>query len=151
MKGDPMSVMPAKEKAQLEEAKARMSPEQMEAALKQQAAIMAKMAEPIVKQACFTKENIRRSLAQFAADTSAEKDKSGCKVTPVRSTATVMESREVCSSNGFNSISTLLFEAPNPETFSFKGEGSVVSGGTLELKGKSTGKWLGPACGNVKP
>jgi hypothetical protein len=151
MNGDQMSVLPAKEKAQFEEAKARMSPEQRAQMEAQQAAITAMMAKPIVKQSCVTKENIRTSLAQFAADASAGKDESGCKVTLLRSTATVMESRGVCSRNGFNSIYTLLFEAPNPQTLTFKEEGSVVSGGTLELKSKASGKWLGPACGSVKP
>jgi hypothetical protein len=165
VKGDPLSGMPAKEKAELEAAKARMSAEveaakarmspeqraQMEAAVKEQAGIMAAMMKPTITRACFTKESIRTSLAKFAAGTSSGTDNSGCKITPVRSTATVMESREVCSSNGNNSIATLLFEAPNPETLTFKGEGSAVGGGTLEMKIKATGKWLGPACGDVKP
>lgn len=152
-KGDLTSMMPAAEKAQMEEAKARMSPEQraqMEALMTERGMLGAPAKTSIAK-VCITAENILQHLAIFAAKNFAGEDTYGCKVTPVRSTATMMERREECSSNGFKSISTLAIEAPNPETLTFKAESSVGGRGGLEMKARSSGKWLGPACGSVKP
>jgi hypothetical protein len=155
-KGDPMSMMSAADKAQMEEAKTHMSPEQraqMEAALKQQTVTLGGPAKTIIAKVCITAENIHQQLAVFAAKNSAgEKDTSNCKITPIRSTATLVENREVCSqTNGWTSNSTLLLEAPNPESFTARVESSVGGRGGLEMKMRSSGKWLGPACGSVKP
>ena len=158
-KGDPMSMMSAADKAQMaankaqmEEAKAHMSPEQraqMEAMMKQLTANVDGRPKTSTDKRCLTKEDIHKAAAQFAAEVFAG---SNCKLTPVKSTATVLERRAVCTSaNGANSDSRMLFEAPNPETFTIRVESSVGAKGGLEIKARSNGKWLGPACGNVKP
>jgi hypothetical protein len=158
-KGDPMSLMSAADKAQMEEAKAQMeeakahmSPAQraqMEPLMKQQAAMASAWAKPQTKKACVTKENLHKMLSDFAA----AKDQSNCKITAVKSTGAVLEGREVCSENGHNSNVTVRFEAPNPETFTARVEASVSGGGAAvyEVKFTSSGKWLGSACGDVKP
>jgi Protein of unknown function (DUF3617) len=149
IKGDPMSTMSAADKAEMEEAKAHMSPEQraqMEAFTKSPGASM----KGLSGKKCITKDDIlnNRRLALLTAD----KDNSTCKITPVKSSATAFEGREVCSTNGNNSNATLRFEAPNPETLTARIEVSVSGGtGVYEVKIKSDGKWLGAACGNVKP
>jgi hypothetical protein len=147
-KGDPMSMMSGAAKAQMEEAKAHLSPEQiarMEAMIRQRFG----PSKTTIEKRCLTKENFHQTVAYLSGQNSAERDKSTCKITPVRSTATVMESREVCpTTNAANSGTTLLFEAPNPETLTVRVES--LAGG-LEVKVKSSGKWLGPDCGNVKP
>jgi hypothetical protein len=154
--GDQMSVLPAKEKAQFEEAKARMSPEQraqMEALMKQQQPNpWGGPAKTIIEKRCLTKEDIHQ-ITHFAAKNSpGDKEASNCKITVLKSTATVIESREACSStNGPNPNTTLLIEAPNPETMTFRAESKSSVGGSFEMKVKSSGKWLGPACGSVKP
>lgn len=153
-KGDPMSMMSAADKAQMEEAKTHMSPEQraqMEALMKQQQPNpWGGPAKTIIEKRCLTKEDIHQ-ITHFAAKNSpGDKEASNCKITVLKSTATVIESREACSStNGPNPNTTLLIEAPNPETMTFRAESSV--GGSFEMKVKSSGKWLGPACGSVKP
>ena len=154
-KGDFPSMMPAADKAQMEEAKAYMSPEQwakVEALMKQQQPNpWGGPAKTIIEKRCLTKEDIHQTLTHFAAKNSpGDKEASNCKITVLKSTATVIESREACSStNGPNPNTTLLIEAPNPETMTFRAESSV--GGSFEMKVKSSGKWLGSACGNVKP
>jgi Protein of unknown function (DUF3617) len=153
-KGDPMSMMSAADKAEMEEAKTYMSPEQwaqVEALMKRRNVTLGGPAKTSIAKVCITAENILQHLAIFAAKNFAGEDTYGCKVTPVRSTATMMERREECSSNGFKSISTLAIEAPNPETLTFKAESSVGGRGGLEMKARSSGKWLGSACGSVKP
>ena len=151
-KGDPMSMMSAADKARMEEAKAHMSPEQraqMEAMMKQSTANVDGRPKTSTDKRCLTKEDIHKAAAQLAAEFSAG---SNCKFTPVKSTATVLEGRAVSTSaNGANSDSRLLFEAPNPETFTIRVEASAGVKGGLEIKARSSGKWLGPACGNVKP
>jgi hypothetical protein len=164
-KGDPTSMMSAAEKAEmeeararmsreLEEAKARMSPEQraqMEALMKmKQPGMFGGPANTSIEKQCVTKENIHKTLVYFSRrDSAEEKETSNCKMTVLKSTATVIERREVCSStNGQNSNTMLLFEAPNPETLTFRFE---MSGGCFVMKGKSSGTWLGSACGDVKP
>jgi|ERR1039457_2669885 hypothetical protein len=163
-KGDLTSMMPAAEKAQMEEAKARMKAEVEEAKARmspqQRAQMEALMKQPgmpggpaktSIEKQCVTKENIHKTLAYLSGrDSAEEKETSNCKTTVLKSTATVMESRVVCpSTNGPSSNTTLLFEAPNPETLTLRFESSV--GGSFEMKGKSSGTWLGSACGNVKP
>src|ERR1019366_103793 len=140
-------------KAQMEEAKAYMSPEQwakVEALMKERG-MLGGPSKAMVMKFCFTKENVLKTLAHSSGlDSPGDKETSNCKITVLKSTATVMESREVCSStNGPNSNTTLLFEAPNPETITYRVESSV--GGSAEMKVKFSGKWLGSACGNVKP
>jgi hypothetical protein len=151
-KGDPMSMMSAADKAQMEEAKAHMSPAQraqMEPLMKQQAAMANAWAKPHLQKACVTKENLHKMLADLAA----EKTQSNCKITAVKSTGAVLEGREVCSENGHNSNFTVRFEAPNPETFTARAEASASGGSAAvyEVKFTSSGKWLGSACGDVKP
>jgi hypothetical protein len=154
-KGDPMSMMSAADKAQMEEAKPHMSPEQraqMEAFMKQQTVTLGGPAKTSIAKVCITAENSHQQLAGFATKNSAGYKDTNCKITPIRSTATLVENREVCSqTNGWTSNSTLLWEAPNPESFTVRVESSVGGRGGLEMKMRSSGKWLGPACGNVKP
>ena len=147
-KGDPLSMMSAADKAHMEDAKAYVSPQQraqMEAFIKAQAASAGVWAKPSISRACMTKENIHQTIAKFTAD----KGQSNCKITPVRSSATVVERREVCSSeNRSNSKTTLLFEAPNPETLIVYVDGSVSgANGMYELKLKIVAKWLGDCQG----
>jgi hypothetical protein len=156
-KGDPMSMMSAADKAEMEEAKTYMSPEQwaqVEALMKQRNVTLGGPAKTSITLAlpgkvCITEENIHQTLAYFAAKYSAGEN---CKITPIRSTATLVENREVCSwTNGSTSNSTLLLETPNPESFTARVESSVGGRGGLEMKARSSGKWLGSACGSVKP
>jgi hypothetical protein len=134
-----------------------MSPEQgaqMEAMMKkQQTAMMGGQAKTMVMKSCLTKENIHQTLAYFAAKNSpGDKETSNCKITVLKSTATVIESREACSStNEPNSNTTALYEAPNPETLTGRVESLMGGRGGLEMKMRTSGKWLGSACGNVKP
>ena len=150
-KGDPMSGMSPAEREQMEAAKAHMTPEQraqMEAMMKQPMAAMGTAAKPRIGMACVTKENIRKDLARMGVNEPG----STCKTTSIRQTATVSESREVCSgsSNAGNSNATLLFELPSPETLIGTAH-TTMSGGGFEFNLKITGKWVGPACGDVKP
>jgi hypothetical protein len=149
-KGDPMSAMSPAEREQMEGAKAHMTPEQraqMEAMMKQPMVAMGTAAKPHIGMACITKENIRKSLARMRVNEPG----STCKTTSIRQTSTVSESREVCAgSNGGNSNTTLLFELPGSETLTGTVH-TIMSGGGYEFNLKITGKWMGPACGDVKP
>jgi hypothetical protein len=149
-KGDPMSGMSPAEREQMEQAKAHMTPEQrarMEAMMKQPMAAMGTAAKPRTWMACITKENIRKDLARMGVNDPG----STCKTTSIRQTSTVSESREVCSgSNAGSSNTTLLFELPSSETL-IGTIHTAMSGGGYEFHLKITGKWMGPACGDVKP
>ena len=147
-KGDPMSGISPADRKQMEEAKAYMAPEQrakMEAMMKQSMAAMG-TAKPRTSMACATKENIRKSIARFGVNEPG----STCKTTSIRQTSTVSESREVCSGNDSGSNTTLLFELPSSETL-IGTIHTTMSGGGYEFNFKITGKWMGPACGDVKP
>jgi len=149
-KGDPASAMSPAEREQMEEAKAHMTAEQraqMEAMMKQPMVVMGTAAKPRTWMACITKENIRKDFARMGVNEPG----SNCKTTSIRQTSTVSESREVCSgSNAGNSNTTLLFELPSSETL-IGAIHTTMSGGGYEFNLKITGKWMGPACGDLKP
>jgi hypothetical protein len=149
-KGDPMSAASPAERAQMEEAKAHITPEQraqMEAMMKQPMAAMGTAAKPRTWMACTTKENIQKNFARMRVNEPG----STCKTTSIRQTSTVSESREVCSgSNAGNSNTTLLVELPSSETL-IGTIHTTMSGGGYEFNLKINGRWMGPACGDLKP
>ncbi len=151
MKGDPQSMMSAADRAQMEEAMTHMTPEQrakMEAMMKQQSAgPWGTSAKPLIKMACFTKENIHKEFSRLGA----QGEGSTCKTTTIKHTSTLFEGREVCG-GGNNSNAILQFEASNPERLT--GTVNVVPAegrGGFEGKFNLTGRWLGSSCGDVKP
>jgi len=149
-KGDPVSAMSPEEKGQMEEAKAHMTAEQraqMDAMMKQPMGMMGTAAKPRTWMACITKENMRKNFARMGVDEPG----STCKTTSIRQTSTVSESREVCSgSKSGNSNTTLLFKLPSAETL-IGTIHTTISGGGYEFSLKISGKWMSPACGDLKP
>jgi len=150
-KGDLISMMPAAEKARLEEAKAHMTPEQrakMEALLKARTSMLGPTATPRVFKSCLTRESMQLKFANLS---NSQYD-SSCPTTPIRSTSTAFESRQACSTSGVNTNTLIVMEATDPEQFAGNVR-STVSGqnGTFEVRAHTTGKWLGSACGEVKP
>jgi hypothetical protein len=149
-KGDPMSGMSPAERKQMEEAKAHMTSEQ-------RAQMEAMMQLPNGRYGhggdapYLDVLHHERKHPEGPCRMGVNEPGSTCKTTSIRQTSTVSESREVCSgSNAGNSNTTLLFKLSSSETLT----GAIhttLSGGGFEFHLKITGKWMGPACGDVKP
>jgi hypothetical protein len=146
-KGDPTAMLSAADRTELE-TRAHMSPEmraRMDVVLKQ---ILAASTKPIIDRKCITKEALRKLLANL----SAGGYEANCKFTVVRSTATALEGREVCSLGGMSSNAVVRYESPNPEALTGRVEKTISGGGgVLEMVINTNGKWLGPSCGDIKP
>jgi len=139
--------MSAEEKAEMEKAMAKMTPErraQMEAALK---AAQSGNSRPTVRKSCITKEDLSKP---FAFD--AGKDDGSCTRTIIKSTSSEQEVRMDCTNKTRKSSGTVRVVAANPESWNGTMDATVSdTGGTMVLKSSFSGKWLGAACGDVKP
>lgn len=125
---------------------ARMTPAQrakMEAAMAQS---MAAMSAPHTYKECLTQKSMQQGFT-----TEEEKRGNACKETVLTSTATVMDLRQECGGRTKNSTH-VRFEALNSETVNGTIDTVMSEGGhTMTMQHRLHGRWLGGACGNVKP
>jgi hypothetical protein len=143
IKGDPASMLSAAESAGTQ-----MSPEMKAGAEAMIRKLSTAPANPIIYKKCVTKIELQKLLDKLSAGES----NANCKFTPVRSTATLLEGREGCSSSKMSSNAIVRFEAPNPEALTGRIERTMSAGsGGFDTVSNITGKWLGPSCGDVKP
>jgi uncharacterized protein DUF3617 len=131
------------QKAQMDAARAKMPPEmraKMEAARKQQGA-------PHVSRSCVTKEDLDKPMS-FDAGKADDK----CTRSLVKSTSTVQEVHVDCTLGARKSSGTFHIEAPTPTAWTGTMDTTVSgSGSDIKLHTNVSGKWLGAACGDVKP
>ena len=125
---------------------ARMTPAQrtkMEAAM---AASMAAMSAPHTYKECLTQKSMQQGF-----NTEEEGRGGACKETVLTGTATVMEVRQECGGRSKTS-SHVRFEATNNETVNGTIDTVMSEGGhTMTMQHTLHGRWLGAACGDVKP
>ena len=154
----------AARKTEMENAMAKMPAEQrakMEAAMKAVQDAMAKRPagtspanKSETKKECVTPANIKemtKDMDGLFAESNQKSERS-CKNSTFKSTATKIEVHQVCSEDGRTMSVSFLVTAPNPETFIFTMSSTSGGGsGVYEGTSKVNGKWLGAACGNVKP
>lgn len=147
-KGSTFAAMSAADKAAMEKAMAEMPPDmraKTEAYLKSAQAKAPVNPLPPVRKACVTKEGISKT---YMVDVGV--DQAGCKNTILKSTSTTLETRGECIDSARKVSITMLVVAANPESWTNTMEISG-SAGLGESKIKMSGKWLGAACGDVKP
>ena len=144
IKGDPASMLSAADQVGTTQMSSEMKAG-FEAMIRQLSIASAK---PIIDRKCVTKEELQNLLANL----SAGGYEANCKFTPARSTATLLEGREVCSRRKMSSNAMVRFEAPNPEALTGRIEKTIsAGGGGFGMVINTTGKWLGPSCGDVRP
>ncbi len=128
---------------------ASLSPEmraKIEAAQKKS---LASSAQPHVHKSCVTQEDLDKPLAW-----SDGKDDGKCTKTVLKSTSTEQEVRVECASDKYKSSGTIHIVLSNPETYSGTMVSNITPAGgstTMTSTTQITGKWLGAACGDVKP
>jgi hypothetical protein len=129
------------------EALARLSPEQKKKFLAAMQAMMAQQNATHVAKSCLTAEELQRGPT-FASG----RDKS-CQETVVKSTATEIEVREVCSENSRPMLTGVLrFRATSPQTIVGTADVTVGDGNrSMSMHRDISGKWLAADCGAVKP
>ncbi len=111
-----------------------------------QAALQAIMSKQIPRKykECMTKE-------QLAKGFQIDKDEPSCKRTVVSNTASVMEVRETCASNGGTRSAHFRFEADGSDKMTGVVDIDVARGGkSMTLHNTIAGRWLGADCGAVK-
>lgn len=132
----------AEQKAQMDAAMARMSPEmraKIEASRKRQA-------EPHVSKSCVTKEELDKPM-DFG-----EKVEDNCTRNVIKSTSTVQEVHVDCTMGARKSSATIHIEAPTPIAWTGTMDVTVANAGLdIKVTNNLSGKWLGPDCGDVKP
>ncbi|SPE28717.1 exported hypothetical protein [Candidatus Sulfopaludibacter sp. SbA6] len=114
--------------------------------------------EPLVTKECLTQGQVDgRAYPQGQMQMA----KNGCKQVKVKSTSSAREIRYDCPNSGAPVSFTYLFTAPNTETWTASEETvgvdmwrdqTEVARSPLQrvLVRKTSGKWLGPACGDVR-
>lgn len=140
--------IPPEQKAQMDKMRAGMSPEMRAKIEAAQQKAQANAAVPHVRKTCVTAEDLNK--AWFLN----EKDAGECTRTILKSTPSVQEVRVDCKSDRYNSSGTIRITASNPENWSGTLETvltPVGQGAPMTVKTNMSGKWLGDACGDVKP
>ena len=139
--------IPADAKARMEKELAKMPPAQR---AQMEAAIKSSLEEPVaptVTKSCITKEDLTQPFAMAGM-----KPDDVCKRTVVKFTPTMQEIRLDCTAKTGKSTGTAQFVMVTPEHWNGTVDGSISdANGTYNVKMKMNGKWMGAACGDVKP
>ena len=144
LQGQP--AIPAAQKAEMEKQMAKMSPE-MRARI--EAAQKRAVAQPLVQKSCITKEDLASKSGPLGNDKDVK-----CTQAIVKSTSTYEEVKVECASEKYKSTGVMRITATNTENWTGTMETTLTpagGGAATTAKMNMTGKWLGAACGDVKP
>jgi hypothetical protein len=141
--------IPPEQQAQMDKMRASLSPEmraKIEAAQKKS---QANAAAPHVHKSCVTQEDLNKPLPLEGG-----KDDGKCTKTVLKATSSAQEIRIDCKGDRYNSTGIVRVTASNPENWSGTMETTltpVSNGAPMTVKTNVSGRWLGAACGDVKP
>jgi len=137
----------AEQKAQMDAAMAKMSPEMRAKIEAAQKSSQANRAAPHVNRSCVTKEDLEKP---FAFDSGNDDGK--CTKTVVKATSTVQDIHVECALGKHTSKGDVHMEAQSPEAFTGTVDTTVSdTQGTIKMRTTMSGKWLSSDCGDVKP
>ncbi|MBZ5523181.1 MAG: DUF3617 domain-containing protein [Acidobacteriia bacterium] len=139
----------AAQKAEMEKSMAKMSPEMRARIEAAQKASQANMAKPHVHKSCVTQEDLNKPLPFDNG-----KDDGKCTRTVLKATSSTQEFRVDCASDKYKSTATVHITASSSESWAGTMDSTIMpaDGKTNTVfKMNVSGKWLGAACGDVKP